>query len=87
LVVSEAVRRAGVDPAAIDEVILGAADQAGQDNRNVARMAALPAGLPTEVPMPSEVIREASDKSSDNGPRQRQTHSDVARHRYPSNLR
>jgi acetyl-CoA acetyltransferase len=33
LVVSEAVRRAGVDPAAIDEVILGAANQAGQDNR------------------------------------------------------
>jgi acetyl-CoA acetyltransferase len=49
-VVSEAVRRAGVDPAAIDEVVLRAANQAGEDNRNVARMAVLLAGLPTEVP-------------------------------------
>jgi acetyl-CoA acetyltransferase len=49
-VVSEAVRRAGADPAAIDEVVLGAANQAGEDNRNVARMAVLLAGLPTEVP-------------------------------------
>src|SRR3954462_211783 len=46
LVVGEAVRRAGVDPDAIDEVILGAANQAGEDNRNVARMAVLLAGLP-----------------------------------------
>jgi acetyl-CoA C-acetyltransferase len=46
LVVGEAVRRAGLDPAAIDEVILGAANQAGEDNRNVARMAVLLAGLP-----------------------------------------
>ncbi|MEV4641876.1 thiolase family protein [Actinoplanes sp. NPDC049548] len=50
LVVGEAVRRAGVDAAAIDEVILGAANQAGEDNRNVARMAALLAGLPETVP-------------------------------------
>src|SRR6058998_4030863 len=50
LVVGEAVRRAGVDPTAIDEVILGAANQAGEDNRNVARMAALLAGLPDHVP-------------------------------------
>ncbi len=50
LVVAEAVRRAGVDPAAVDEVVLGAANQAGEDNRNVARMAALLAGLPAEVP-------------------------------------
>ena len=43
--------RAGRRPrAAIDEVILGAANQAGEDNRNVARMAALLAGLPDEVP-------------------------------------
>ncbi len=48
--VSEAVRRAGVDPAAIDEVVLRAANQACEDNRNVARMAVLLAGLPTEVP-------------------------------------
>ncbi|MDH2412518.1 thiolase family protein [Nocardioides sp. CER19] len=50
LVVGEAVRRAGVDPSLIDEVILGAANQAGEDNRNVARMAALLAGFPETVP-------------------------------------
>lgn len=50
LVVAEAVRRAGVDPASIDEVVLGAANQAGEDNRNVARMASLLAGLPDAVP-------------------------------------
>src|SRR4051794_18757168 len=50
LVVGEAVRRAGVDPALIDEVVLGAANQAGEDNRNVARMAALLAGFPETVP-------------------------------------
>ncbi len=49
LVVGEAVRRAGLDPAAVDEVVLGAANQAGEDNRNVARMAALLAGLPVAV--------------------------------------
>ena len=50
LVVAEAVRRAGVPPEAIDEVVLGAANQAGEDNRNVARMAVLLAGLPDTVP-------------------------------------
>src|SRR5215204_4169039 len=50
LVVGEAVRRAGVDPELIDEVVLGAANQAGEDNRNVARMALLLAGLPQSVP-------------------------------------
>jgi acetyl-CoA acetyltransferase family protein len=49
IVVREAVSRAGVPPEAIDEVILGAANQAGEDNRNVARMAALLAGLPDTV--------------------------------------
>jgi 3-oxoadipyl-CoA thiolase len=44
------VDRTGMDPAAIDDVILGAANQAGEDNRNVGRMAALLAGLPVEVP-------------------------------------
>jgi 3-oxoadipyl-CoA thiolase len=44
------VERSGIDPAAIDDVILGCANQAGEDNRNVARMAALLAGLPVEVP-------------------------------------
>ena len=43
-------RNPGLDPAAIDEVIYGCANQAGEDNRNVARMAALLAGLPVEVP-------------------------------------
>ncbi len=50
LVVGEAVRRAGVDPELVDEVILGSANQAGEDNRNLARMAALLAGLPESVP-------------------------------------
>ncbi len=43
------VARSGVDPAAIEDVHWGAANQAGEDNRNVARMAALLAGLPVEV--------------------------------------
>jgi 3-oxoadipyl-CoA thiolase len=43
-------RHPDLDPAAIDDVILGCANQAGEDNRNVARMAALLAGLPVTVP-------------------------------------
>ena len=43
-------RNAGVDWAQLDDVIYGCANQAGEDNRNVARMAALLAGLPTDVP-------------------------------------
>jgi acetyl-CoA acetyltransferase family protein len=50
LVVGEALRRAGLPPAEVDEVVLGAANQAGEDNRNVARMAVLLAGLPQTVP-------------------------------------
>lgn len=50
IVVREAVERAGVPHDAIDEVLLGAANQAGEDNRNVARMAVLLAGLPDSVP-------------------------------------
>jgi len=50
LAVKTAVARAGVDPAAVDDVILGCANGAGEDNRNVARMAGLLAGLPIEVP-------------------------------------
>ncbi|MFF0282893.1 thiolase family protein [Rhodococcus aetherivorans] len=50
LVVGEAVARSGVPADAIDEVILGATNQAGEDNRNVARMAVLLAGLPQTVP-------------------------------------
>jgi 3-oxoadipyl-CoA thiolase len=49
LVVAEAVARAGVPAAEIEDVYLGCANQAGEDNRNVARMAALLAGLPQEV--------------------------------------
>jgi 3-oxoadipyl-CoA thiolase len=44
------VERSGVNPGAIDDVILGCTNQAGEDNRNVARMALLLAGLPVEVP-------------------------------------
>ena len=43
------VRRTGIDPALIDEVYLGCSNQSGEDNRNVARMAALLAGFPVEV--------------------------------------
>ncbi|TDD00079.1 thiolase family protein [Nonomuraea deserti] len=50
LVVGEAVRRSGAGPEAFAEVILGAANQAGEDNRNVARMATLLAGLPATTP-------------------------------------
>ena len=50
LVIGTAVGRAGVDPATIDEVVFGAANQAGEDNRNVARMATLLAGFPDTVP-------------------------------------
>lgn len=49
LVVGEVVSRAGVRADVIDEVILGAANQAGEDNRNVARMAVLLAGLPDGI--------------------------------------
>jgi 3-oxoadipyl-CoA thiolase len=44
------VERSRLDPRTVDDVILGCANQAGEDNRNVARMAALLAGLPVEVP-------------------------------------
>ena len=49
-VIEEAIRRASVEPGAIDEVVLGCANQSGEDNRNVGRMAAILAGLPFEVP-------------------------------------
>ncbi|MEP7082504.1 MAG: thiolase family protein [Chloroflexota bacterium] len=48
-VIKALVARNGLDPAQIDDVILGAANQAGEDNRNVGRMAALLAGFPVEV--------------------------------------
>jgi len=49
-VIRAAVQRARIDPADIDDVFFGAANQAGEDNRNVARMALLLAGLPDSVP-------------------------------------
>ena len=49
LVITEAVRRADIDSGAVEDVILGCANQAGEDNRNVARMALLLAGLPVHV--------------------------------------
>jgi len=50
LAVKSAVERSQVAPASIDDVILGCTNQAGDDNRNVARMAVLLAGLPVDVP-------------------------------------
>ena len=44
------VERSGIDPAMVEEVYMGCANQAGEDNRNVARMATLLAGFPVEVP-------------------------------------
>ena len=49
LVIKEILNRTGVDPHEIEEVYLGCANQAGEDNRNVARMATLLAGLPQQV--------------------------------------
>jgi acetyl-CoA C-acetyltransferase len=49
LVIQAAVQRAGIDPALVEEVYFGCANQAGEDNRNVARMALLLAGLPQQV--------------------------------------
>jgi len=48
-VISAILERAGIDGGLVEDVILGCANQAGEDNRNVARMAALVAGLPVEV--------------------------------------
>jgi 3-oxoadipyl-CoA thiolase len=49
IVLRAAVERAGVEPALVEDVVLGCANQAGEDNRNVARMALLLAGFPVEV--------------------------------------
>jgi len=49
LVLRSVIERTGLDPAAVEDVILGCANQAGEDNRNVARMALLLAGYPVEV--------------------------------------
>ncbi len=49
LVISAAIERAGIDPHLVEDVVFGCANQSGEDNRNVARMALLLAGLPIEV--------------------------------------
>ncbi len=49
-VIKTLVDRTGIDPSIIDDVIMGCANQAGEDNRNIARMAGLLAGLPDSVP-------------------------------------
>ena len=48
--IAELVKRTGIDTTKIDDVILGCANQAGEDNRNVARMSLLLAGIPFNVP-------------------------------------
>ena len=50
ITIKEIIKRTKIDPSKIDDVILGCANQAGEDNRNVARMALLLAGLPYTVP-------------------------------------
>ncbi|HXW94310.1 MAG TPA: thiolase family protein [Nitrososphaerales archaeon] len=50
LVLKEVLQRSKVDPAIVDDVYLGCSNQAGEDNRNVARMAVLMAGMPYSVP-------------------------------------
>src|SRR5436305_13804509 len=49
IVIRALIERSAIDPRVIDDVILGCANQSGEDNRNVARMAVLLAGLPPEV--------------------------------------
>ncbi len=49
IAIKATVERTGIDPASIDDVVLGCANQAGEDNRNVARMAALLADLPVDI--------------------------------------
>ncbi|SEA21517.1 acetyl-CoA C-acetyltransferase/3-oxo-5,6-didehydrosuberyl-CoA/3-oxoadipyl-CoA thiolase [Thalassobacillus cyri] len=49
-VVRELVKRTGIDPELVEDVFMGCANQAGEDNRNIARMGALLAGLPKSVP-------------------------------------
>jgi len=50
LILKTIVERTGIDPALVEEIYMGCANQAGEDNRNVARMASLLAGFPVEIP-------------------------------------
>ena len=63
-------RLPSVDWAAVDDVVLGCANQAGEDNRNVARMAVLLAGLPVEVPGTHRepAVRLRAGRRGDRGP-------------------
>src|SRR5260370_40882900 len=71
LVVSQAVQRNQLDPATIEDVYFGDANQAGDDNRNVARMAVLLAGLPGQLPAaalhPPRGARVAAGAAGDPG--------------------
>ncbi len=49
-ILSSLIQRTGIQPELVEEVYLGCANQAGEDNRNVARMATLLAGFPVEIP-------------------------------------
>ena len=62
-------RHPKVDWARVDDVILGCANQAGEDNRNVARMATLLAGLPVEIPARRSIA--CADPASTRSPRPR----------------
>src|SRR3970040_1071578 len=63
LVIQALVRRNNLDPASIEDVIFGCTNQAGEDNRNVARMAVLLAGLPVTV------AGQTGDRVGGSGPR------------------
>jgi hypothetical protein len=67
IAVKAVVERSGVDPSKIDDVILGCTNQAGEDNRDVARMAVLLAGLPIEAIYsgPLERVRETATALGD----------------------
>ena len=60
LVIKEIVQRSSLDPALVEEVFFGCANQAGEDNRNVARIAALFAGPPVEVGGVTTVVASPS---------------------------
>jgi len=72
------VERSGIDPGTIDDVILGCTNQAGEDNRNVARMALLLAGLPVDVPG-----QTVNRRSGDQGGRRRSVHRRRGREHDP----
>ncbi|MCX5978558.1 MAG: beta-ketoacyl synthase N-terminal-like domain-containing protein, partial [Chloroflexi bacterium] len=65
-VLEAVVARSGINAADIDDVILGCANQAGEDNRNVARMALLVAGYPVEVDIDDVILGCANQAGEDN---------------------